>query len=548
MRYAEIVEIYEKLESTTKKLEKRDILADFYKKCPEEYLAKVVKLSIGEIEDLGIADEMMRRIIAKTYGVSTNEVTKKLKEIGDLGKVAEFFAQHRKQKSLASKKLTIDKILENFELLMKISGPGSQDKKINLVSELLSNAEGKEARYIVRTILGDMRIGVAEGVVRDAIAKAFNRDPKQVEHLYDVMGDFGRVAELSKAGKMKVDIQLGRPVRVMLAERAKNLKEAMEAFEEPAIEIKLDGFRAQIHKEGNKITIFSRRLEDVTKQFPEIAKSAREHLKARDCIVEGEILAIDKNGKPLPFQNLSRRIQRKYDIEKMVKEIPVMINLFELIYINGENWMHEPLKKRWNKLKEIVEPEKRRFELVEHIETKDLKEAEKFYERSLAMGEEGVIVKNLNAHYQPGKRVGYWLKVKPIMEPLDLVIYGGTWGTGKRAKWIGSIILAARMGDKFVPTGMMGSGLTEEQLEELTKRMKKIIIEEKGIEVKVKPEIVVEVAYEEIQKSPNYPSGYALRFPRLLRFRESEKRPEEIDTVATIEKLYKQQRGRGKNK
>jgi len=546
MRYAEIVEIYEKLESTTKKLEKRDILADLFKKCPEDYLAKVVALTIEWGEELGIAQEMMRRVIAKTYGANDSEVTKKFKEIGDLGKVAEFFAQHRKQKSLASRKLTIDKVLENLKLLPEITGPGSQDRKISVISELLSNAEGKEARYIVRTMLGDMRIGVAAGVVRDAIAKAFNREPKEVEHLYDVIGDFGRVAELAKAGKMKADIQLGRPVRVMLAERAKNLKEALEAFEEPAIEIKLDGFRAQIHKEGNNITIFSRRLENVTKQFPEIAKWAKEHIRCKECVVEGEVLAIDKNGNPLPFQNLSRRIQRKYDIEKMVKEIPVMINLFELIYINGENWMHKPLKKRWEKLKDIVEPAKGKFELVGHIETKNLKEAEKFYEKSLAMGEEGVIVKNLNAHYQPGKRVGYWLKVKPIMEPLDLVIYGGTWGTGKRAKWIGSIILAARSGNKFLPTGMMGSGLTEEQLEELTKKMKKIIIEEHGIEVKVKPEIVVEVAYEEIQKSPTYPSGYALRFPRLLRFRESEKKPEDIDTISTIEKLFSQQRGRKK--
>jgi len=554
MKYSQLVEIYKKLEATTKKLEKRDILADLYKRCPKKDLRKIVLLSMGRVfptggKELGLAREMVKRIIMKTYGVSENELNQKFKETGDLGSTAEYFAEHKKQMSLGKRKLDINIVFENLRKLPDITGPGSQDRKISLVAELLASASGEEARYIVRTVLGDMRIGVAAGIVRDAIAKAFNQDPKDVEHLYDVLTDYGEVALLAKEGKLKAEIAIGKPIRVMLAERAPDLKTAMEKFENIAIEMKLDGFRAQIHKKGDEITIFSRRLEDVTNQFPEIVERSKKHIKAKECIIEGEILAVDpKTGKPLPFQQLSRRIQRKYDIDKMVREIPVSINLFDIIYLNGKNLMKRPLNERWKKLKAVVRPLKGKFELVEHIETKDFKKANEFYHYCLSMGEEGVIVKNLDAHYQPGKRVGYWLKVKPIMEPLDLVIVGAKWGEGKRAKWLGSLILAARdtKTGKFLPTGMMGSGLTEEQLEEVTQKLKKLIIEEKGRNVVVKPKIVVEVAYEEIQKSPKYPTGYALRFPRLLRFREDEKKPEQADTVATIEKLYKQQRGRGK--
>jgi DNA ligase-1 len=543
MNYRKMADIYEKLEGTTKKLEKRDILSDFYRTSDE--LNKVVLLSMGIVSinlELGIAREMMKRVIMRSTGCSEKELIRKFRETGDLGSTAEFFVKNKKQRTLTKRKLTVDKVFENLIKLPEVTGSGSQEKKIALIAELLSSAEPKEARYIVRTVLGEMRIGVAAGIVRDAIAKAFDKDVKEVEHAFDVTGNYGTVAEMAKKGVLKAEIIIGKPIRVMLADRSPNLEAAIEEFESPALETKYDGFRMAIHKQGNKVKLFSRRLEDVTKQFPEIARWAR-NLKCSECIVEGEVLALGKHG-PLPFQQLSRRIQRKYDIDKMVKEIPVQINLFDIIYLDGGPLMKKALRERWNKLKSVVE-ETKNFRLADHIETKDIKKAEEFYTKSLKLGQEGVIVKNLDAVYQPGKRVGYWLKVKPIMEPLDLVIIGATWGEGHRARWLGSLLLAARSGRHFMSTGMLGSGLTEEQLEEVTKKLKKIITEEHGRDVRVKPQIVIEVAYEEIQKSPKYPSGYALRFPRLLRFREKEKNPSDADTVKTIEKLYKQQRGRG---
>ncbi|MFH0948992.1 MAG: ATP-dependent DNA ligase [Candidatus Aenigmatarchaeota archaeon] len=892
MLYKKLADLYEKLEATTKKLEKRDILADFYRDCPTQDLYKVVLLSMGTIYsagelDLGIAAELVKRIIAKNTGTSDAEMMKKFKENGDLGLTAEFFSSNRKQRALVHKELTIDLVFDNLRKLPEIFGKGSQERKISLVSELLSSADPKEAKYIVRTILGDMRMGVAAGIVRDAIAKAFGKEPKEVEKSFDVMGDFGYVAEMAKKGKMKAKIVVGRPVRVMLADRSPDLETALKKFEEPALEFKYDGFRCiagntaiytnphglksvkdvrvgdsvlthrgrfkkviainkriidknekiyrfqsymgnefrisekhkilckrgkkilwltsddiqntdmlvfslprlqnktlpnkmlledesgykkeinmdenfyrflgywigdgftneyhntervglifnskykdlireykkiigdifgvkeiseykhksnaisiywrdkplriwlsrnfriewhgktipwwfvninksnfkaflrgwsesdgyksiqgtikiitqerrlaslsqligimhsiplglrrmmvkmprknykkeyyqiivpkskkyafsdgqyvyykilkkeeikrpnprirlynlqieddesyctnnavlhncQIHKNAGEIKIFSRRLDEVTNQFPEIVKWSKECIKAKTCIIEGEVLAVDRNGKPMPFQQLSRRIQRKYDIDRMVKEIPVQINLFELIYINGENWMHKPLHERWKKLNDVVKKTKN-FCFADHIETKTLKDAEKFYKSALSAGQEGVIVKNLSAIYQPGKRVGFWLKVKPIMEPLDLIITGATWGEGRRAEYLGSLLLAARKGEKFLETGMMGSGLTDEQLKEVTKKLKELIIEENDRSVKVKPRLVIEVGYEEIQKSPKYPSGYALRFPRLLRIRSDEKRPEDINTIKDIEKLFNQQKKR----
>jgi len=235
----------------------------------------------------------------------------------------------------------------------------------------------------------------------------------------------------------------------------------------------------------------------------------------------------------------------------MVKEIPIQVNLFDVVYCEGRELFSEPLEKRRKILEDIVTPIPGKFQLAERLVTKDLREAERFYKQALKAKQEGVIVKNLDAKYQPGRRVGYWLKVKPIMETLDLVITGAEWGTGKRANWLGSFVLSCRKGDEFLECGMMGTGIKEKKtspgditFEELTEQLKPHIISEKGKEVKIKPKIVVEVAYEEIQKSPNYTSGFALRFPRLLRIR-FDKSPEDTDDVERIEKLYHQQRGRG---
>ena len=503
-----------------------------------------MRLSHGIIlgDEFGIANQMMVGVIKKAYGINESDVIKKFKDTGDLGKTAEYFDSHRKQVALSSKNLVVTDVYSHLQKLPNITGAGSVERKISVVTELLSNASPKEARYLVRTVLGDMRVGVAVGIVRDAISKAFSQDVKGVERAYDFIGDYGLVAEQAAKGNLKAEIKVGRPVRVMLAERSPGLKEALATFENPALELKYDGFRISIHKDGTNVWLYSRRNENVTKQFPEIVALARKQVKAKSFIVEGEVLAINKEGRPLPFQKLSRRIRRKYHIESMIKEIPVQMNFFDIIYLNGKNLMQEDLRSRWKQLNKIVKEVKGKFQLAEHLETNDFEKANKFYKYSLSQGQEGLIVKNLDAVYQPGKRVGYWLKVKPILEPLDLVIVGADWGEGRRAKWLGSLLLACSDHGKYLETGKMGSGLTDKQLAEMTKKLKPLIIEEKGKYVKIKPEVVVEVGYEEIQRSPKYPTGFALRFPRLLRIREDDKGPKDVNSLADIEKFFNQQK------
>jgi len=567
MKYAKLVDLYEYLENTPSRLSKTEGIAEFLRKSEKDVLGKIVLLIQGRIfpsyseMEIGVADKLMVKVISSSTGFSDSEVIRTFKETGDLGLAVERLMGKKKQKTLISKELEIEKVFENLQKLASVEGSGSQDVKMSLIRELISNANPKEAKYIVRTVLEQLRIGVAEGVLRDSIAKAFfpgsskeeNKEiVKAIEWAWFVRPDYSEIVRIAKEsglkGLRKVSIEIGKPYHVLLADKAKDLKEAIEKFERPSLEFKYDGARVCIHKRGDKFWFFTRRLENVTKQFPDLLKLAKRGVKAGECIIEGEMLGVDgETGNPLPFQMLSQRIKRKYDIEKMSKEIPVQVNLFDVVFYNNEDLFSEPLEKRRRMLEKIIKPVPGKFQLAERLITKDLAEAEKFYKRALKARQEGVIVKNLDAQYQPGRRVGYWLKVKPIMETLDLVITGAEWGTGKRVKWMGSFTMSCRKGDKFLECGMMGTGIKEKgegvTFRELTKQLKRYIEEETGKSVKIKPKIVVEVAYEEIQKSPNYSSGYALRFPRLIKIRV-DKSPKDADEVGRIEKLYRQQRGR----
>lgn len=557
MDYKTLADVYEDLEKHSSKIKKTEIVANLLKKTPSSKLSNVVLLLIGRVfpaysqEELGIATKMMTRAIAKATGFKDEEIVKKFKSTGDLGLVAEQCTKSKKQTTLSKKKLTIDDVFEDLKKLSSITGKGSQEKKLRLIAKLLSSAEPKEARYIVRTTLGTLRVGVAEGILRDAIAKAFKIDAKIVEEAWNTQPDYGEIARIAKErgerGLKKVRLKVGTSVQVLLAEKAPDLKTALKKFDRVALEYKYDGARVQIHKDGDKITLFTRRLENVTRQFPDLVKFAKKGLKPKKCIVDGEILGINpKTDKPLPFQQLSQRIQRKYDIEKMVKEIPIQANLFDVIYVDGKELFNTPFGERRATLKKIVKPIPKKFQLAKQLVTKNLKKAEKFYKSAIAANQEGLIVKNLDSKYQPGRRVGYWLKVKPKMENLDLVIIGAEWGRGRRANWLSSFILACREQNtgEFLPCGMMGTGLTDNQFKEMTEKLKPLIVEEHGRRVEVKPKIVVEVGYEEIQRSPNYKSGYALRFPRLIRERTQDKGPKEADTLKRLKKIFTSQRKR----
>jgi DNA ligase-1 len=553
MKYSILAKTYEELEKESGKLKKVDILSELLSKTPTDILPKVVILGSGKAfpaySELktGIATKMMMKSISKATGISQNEIVKKFKQFGDLGLVAEDCVKSKKQRIFFKKTLTVQMAFNNIQKLAMMSGAGSQEKKLNLIAELLVSAEPLEARYLVRTILETMRIGVAEGIIRDSIAKVFNVDAETVEDAWFLRADYGEIAKIAKekgkTGLKKVRIELGKPIVIMLGEKAPTLKEALEKYEHAILEYKYDGMRVQIHKKDKKFWIFTRRLENVTDQFPDLLKFAKDGIKVRECIIEGEAIGFDpKTGNPIPFQQLSRRIQRKYYINIMIKKIPVRIYLFDIVYLNGKTLFNEPYSERRKKLKESIKTTPNKFELSHSLVTKDLKNAEKFYKASLKEKQEGLMVKNLDAKYQPGRRVGYWLKVKPIMETLELVIVGAEWGRGKRSNWLSSFTLACRDPDTgdFLSVGKLGTGFTDEQFKEFTDKLKSLIISEKGIELKIKPDFVIEVAYEGIQKSPKYGSGYALRFPRLQKIRE-DRRPEDCDTIDRIIELFKSQ-------
>ena len=565
MLYSNLVQTYEQLEKTAGRLQKVNIIAELLKEAETEILPKVSLLIQGRVfpswdeRVIGVAKKMIVKIIAQVAGFSEDEIVSKYNKIGDLGLVVEELVSKKKQKTFFQKELTVDKVFDNLQKVAEIEGEGSVERKIGLISELLSSAKPNEAKYIIRTVLEELRVGVAEGVLRDSIGKAFETSPTDVENAWFILPDYGEVARIAKLkgekGLQKVEIELGTPINVLLAEKAPSLEEALLAFENPALEFKFDGARLLIHKKGEKIWIFTRRLEDVTNAFPDVVELVRKNVKAGNCILDSEGVGVDpKTGKPVPFQALSTRIKRKYDIEKSAKEIPVQVNLFDIVYLDGKSLFYLPLKERYVLLKKSIKTTEN-FRLADHLETKDLKEADKFYKKALEAGDEGLIVKNLDAKYQPGRRVsGGWLKVKPTMENLDLVILGGVHGTGKRTGWIGSLILGCRdeKTGKFLECGMMGTGIKEKKekegdltFDELTKMLKPLIISEKGSEIKVKPKIIIEVAYEEIQKSPTYSSGYALRFPRFISLRV-EKPLSQVDSTERMARLYEMQKGRGK--
>lgn len=558
MQYRKLVEVYKKIEATSSKLEKAGILAELFSETEDNLLEVLPFLITGEIfppgsRELGVGVGLLYNAVSFVSGVKKNEIENIVAEKGDIGRaIKAVFEKSKVQKTFFVQALTVEKVYHNFEKIAEASGEKAQDRKIKYLVELFSAATDDEAMYLARTIVGELRIGVAEGIIIDAISKAFGIDSKQVERAFMLCNNLGEVLKIAKKegeeGLRKIKIEVGIPLRPMLALTAPSLEEAIKEFGKCAIEIKYDGARVQIHKKDSNVKIYSRRLEDITNALPDVVENVARAVKAREVILDGETVAIDKvTGRPKPFQELLHRLRRKYDIEKMREEIPFETFIFDVLYCNGKLMIDESFENRRKKLEEIIEPTKS-FMLADQLVTNDVGEAEKFYENSLNLGHEGVMVKNLASPYVLGSRVGHMYKVKPVAETLDLVIVGALRGTGKRTGWLGSYYLAARdeLGELRV-VGRVATGLTEEDLDKFTKLLTPLIEYEHANEVKVKPQIVVEVGYQEIQKSPKYDSGFALRFPRIIRIRD-DKSVEEIDTLDRIDKLHRMQGAAEKNR
>lgn len=642
MLYKNLVEVYEKLEKTAKRLEKNFLISGLLGKTPASDIQKIVYLLQGRVfpswdeRTLGMSSQLIVKVIATSTGNSAESVVKAWKRQGDLGLVAEEFVSRTRQRTLFHKDLTVDKVFENLQKLAELTGQGTVNRKVQLVAELITNAKPLEAKYVVKTVIGALRIGIAEGVLRDAIVWAFfpkvlgifvecphckspvppdkkcvsckkeidvkfkdeankhfknalhvkslddlknldkydwiipedenlardvyNRFVGDVQKVYDVSNDFGMVASFLKEhgsrGLSKIDLKVGYPINSMLAIKVADIAEGFESVGRPLLaEPKIDGFRVQIHRDNDRVWLYTRRLENVTNQFKELVPYVKNNVKGKSFILDSEVVGFDpKTNKYLPFQNISQRIKRKYDIDKVSKEIPVEINVFDVIYYEGKNMIDRPQDERRKLLERIVHQVPKKIILTKKLITDNEGEVKKFYHESLDKGFEGLILKNLGKEYTPGRKVGGWVKIKPTLEPLDLVIVGGTYGEGKRSNVISSFRLACKSGNKFLDCGMLGTGIKEKHdvggvtFEQLTKLLKPLILSEKGRDVVVKPDVVVEVAYEEIQKSPTYESGFALRFPRLLRLRSMERKASDANTLEDVKRIFKSQKKLRKHK
>ena len=583
MLYKKIADLYQQLENTSKRLEKTLLISQFLKEVPKEDIKEITYLLQGRVfpqwdeRKLGMSSQLLIKTIAKSTGESTSKIEQLWKKLGDLGDVAEQLSKNKKQITLFTKKLTLQKVLDNITKITELEGQGTVNKKTGLISELLSYASPLESKYIIRTVTEDLRTGIGDGTLRDALVWTFfpeiegitiegketkearqlyNEYSQELQHAFDMTTDFGLVAitlkEKGRKGLKELNLTVGKPLKVMLYQKVEDVIEGFEAVGKPAIiEPKIDGFRMQIHKKDNKITLYTRRLEDVTKQFPDVVESVKNNVKCDDFILDSEIVGFDSIKKRfVSFQQISQRIRRKHNIEEMIKKLPVVVNIFDAMEINGKNLINEPLQERRKLMQSIIKNKKHELELIEQLVTDDPKEAEEYYQDCLGKGHEGVMMKNLEGIYKPGSRVGFGVKVKPVMESLDLVITDADWGEGKRVAWLSSFTLACRDDDKLLQMGKVGTGIKEKSeeglsFEQLTKELKPLIISEKGKSVKVKPKIIVEVYFEEIQKSPTYTSGFALRFPRVVRLRD-DKSVSDISTIQEITKLYNSQRGRHK--
>ena len=580
MEYSKLVDVYEQLNKTTKRLEKTHIISEFLKDVSVDDMEHVMLLLEGRVfpsydaREIGVASRLMLKALNTATGISADKIEGEWKKQGDLGMVAELLVKTKKQSTLHSTKLTVKKVFENLRKLAEMEGEGTVEKKTQLIAELLTSAKPVESKYIVKTILGEMRIGVGQGAMRDAITWAFfgnkigikyakeendievedrevyKKHLDAVQSAYDVTNEFALVAKAAKSkgleGLENISMKVGIPIQVMLALKADTVEEAFETVGKPAaIEFKYDGFRIQAHKDDKgAIRLFTRRLEDITRQFPDVVEFVKKNVNGKSFIIDSEAVGYNKKtGKYLPFQSISQRIKRKYDIDKMSKDFPVELNVFDVICYEGRSMINDEFEKRRKLLEKIIRQQPKKIVLSKSKVTSDKKDVERLFKEAVNAGNEGLMFKALNAPYKPGARVGYMIKFKHIMETLDLVIVAAEWGEGKRAKWLSSYTIACvDEAGNFLEAGKVSTGLKEKKkeglsFEEMTGLLKPLIISEKGKEVRIKPKIVIEVGYEEIQKSPTYESGFALRFPRVLGIRE-DKGPHEASTLDYVGRLY----------
>jgi len=547
-----LAELCEKLEATSKRTFMVSLVAEFLKRLVADEVEPATSMILGRAfpkwdqRTLEVSWATMSGLIKRLTKVDWRDFTEAFSKTGDIGAATKIIFEAgriEKQATLFEKPMTILEVRRSLEVIAETIGYGSRERKERLLETLLGGSTPLEAKYIVKIVIGEMRTGFHEGLMELAVSKAFSIPRDVVQRAGMLTGDVAEVAAIAKTqgreGVSKLQFRVFRPIRPMLAQTAQNVNEILkEHGGKTAFEHKLDGARVQIHKSKDKIRIYSRRLTDVTESFPEIVRLTRHEVKANETILEGEIIAVGKESNPLPFQHLMRRFRRVHDIEEMVERIPVELYLFDLIYIDGQSLIADPYVERRRKLGEIAG----NISLTKQVTTSDPREAEGFLKEAMEKGHEGLVAKKLDSPYTPGIRGKRWFKIKESLEPLDLVVVAAEYGYGRRHNWLSDYYLAARDLESggFLVVGKTFKGLTDGEIMEMTRRLKEFAVKEEHRRVVVTPRIVVEIAYNEIQKSPKYKCGMALRFARITRIRD-DKGPEEADTIQRVRKIYEKQ-------
>lgn len=580
MLYAEIADIYEKIEATTKRLEMTDLLVQLIKKTPKDLIDRVVYLTQGKLYpdfvnlEIGVAERLAIKALARASGWPEERIEEDMKQSGDIGETAQKFIETKKQATFFQQPLTVNRVYDTLDKMARATGSGAVDAKTALLAGLLSDAKPKEAKYIMRTVTGSLRLGVADMTVLDALAIAYGggKEAREfIERAYNISSDLGRVAKVLAYegidGIKRFHVIVGNPIRPMLAERLSSPEEILEKLGGKCIaEYKYDGERIQAHKKGDEITLFSRRLENITDQYPDAVKLLRTYVKAEGAILEGECVAIDpETGEMQPFQELMHR-RRKYGVEKAMEDYPVSLFMFDALYVDGKDLTLEPYPVRRRFLEEVIK-ESERIKIAKSIVTGDVKELENFFLEAIENGCEGLVCKSIHEDsvYQAGARGWLWIKYKrdyksEMTDTVDLVIVGAFYGRGKRAGTYGSLLLAAYSpeNDTFETVTKCGTGFTDEDLMKLPELMKKHVVAHRHARVNslieadvwFEPAVVIEVLGAEITLSPIHTCamdlirkgcGLAIRFPRFTGNYRLDKAAEDATTVNEIAEMYQRQ-------
>ena len=578
MDFSIVAEIFEKMENTTKRIELTNILVELLKKTPKKIIPNAVYLLQGIIRpnfegvELGIAEKLAIRAISKSSGLSIKKIEDDYRKVGDLGLTASNILKLKTQTTFTAEKITLERVYETLFKIAKLEGKGSQDLKMKHISSLLNDATPLEAKFVLKILLGTLRLGVAENTVMDALAIAFTgkkENKERIENAYNVSSDLGKVSQMVATngidGIKKFKISLFSPIRPMLADRVKSEKEAIKKMPELfSAEYKLDGERVQIHKQANKIILFSRRLENITQYYPDIVENIGKSLNVHEGVFEAEIVPINENtGEFLPFQELMHR-RRKYKLEQAVSQYPITVNFFDVLYFDNKDCLNLEYSERRKILEQIIH-EDNFSKLVPMLLVKNENEVGDFLENSINAGCEGLMLKTPSAPYRAGSRGSNWLKLKreyrnELGDSLDLIVIGAYFGRGRRTGLYGTLLLGTYNPEKdnFPSICKVGTGFTDESLDQLyqilsnnvTLKKNSRIISEMEADVWLEPELVLEIVASEITLSPIHKtgldlirknSGFALRFPKFTGKIRYEKAVEDASTVEEVLTLYKRQ-------